>query len=299
MKNIAKLVEDTSPDDIKIALAERSVRKYLERVIIDSSPEPRQFGEIADKWQWEKIFDPIIPAVEYLEGIRSSYDGPHSFWRTMPRGHDKTSSIARLCNHAVSFSRRYLRISVAARDRRQARQLRDAMMAEKRLNPWFGNRLDIDNYQAKGPGGELEILSADAGGAFGGKSDIIVVDELTHWSSEGLWVALVTETIKRPGMVIVVITNAGYFGTWQKSAFDEVCRDPDWDVWEAPGLIASWMTPDKVKTVANIILSSTGSMQEVTRLLDNAWVLGRAGACFLPESVMAMFTSEAMKPVTV
>lgn len=285
-----------TPDEIKVALSQKSLRKFLERVTIDASPTPKAFGQVADPWQWEKIFDPIIPAIERLEGLRDTYFGPLGFWRTMPRGHDKTSSIARLCSHVLAFSPRRLRIGVAARDKGQAQHLRNSMDSERRLNPWYADRIKVDNYQAEGPGGELEILSADEKGAFGGQNDIIVVDELTHWTRPALWVALVTETIKRAGQVFFVITNAGYYGTWQRAAFEEICKDPTWDVWEAPGLIASWMTPERVHSARNVVLATTGSADEVARLMDNVWLQNRFGSPFDAMSVMGMIDENVDQP---
>lgn len=295
------------PDLFLAALAKRSFKASLRNTVIDSSPEPRPFGEVAEPWQWADYFDPIAPAVEHLcqseEEARNKppYSGPKGFWNTKPRGSAKTSAIAMMCNHILAHARKRVpvRISVAASDQKQAKLVRDSMFVQAKLNPWFGNNLQINRYDAEGPGGRLEILSADAGSAYGGASDIIICDELTHWppSGQALWVALTSEGIKKPMCVMFVITNAGYQGTWQWNALQQYRQDPDWHVVDKPGYVASWVDAKRIESTRQQILASTGSAQEALRLLDNIWVSSRAGAVFQPELVSAISDPDAPTPL--
>ena len=307
--NLAEIAEFNDEERLALALARSSMRHYLEIVRVDSLPEPRPLGEIIQPWQWHDVFDPIIPAVEWL--IRSEderrlltpYAGPQGFWITKPRGHDKTSSIARTANYCLFAGRREvpLRISVAAADTKQAKLVRDAMLTEANLNPWFGKLLVFNNFNVTGPGGKLEILSADAASSFGESPDIIICDELTHWANNKLWVAVNSGSMKRLHNVTVVITNAGYYGTWQRSVFEEKKKEVAsgrWYVCDRPGRDATWMSDDKVAEVRRDIVAATGSPFEATRLLDNIWVTSRMGAVFAPEDVEAMFTGEAPPWIT-
>lgn len=298
---------DLSPDWLAFEASRKSFRAYLQMTVVNSLPRPRPFGEISEPWQWNDMFNPaFIKAVESMiaseeEAIRSPYTGPHSFWRTFPRGSDKTSALARTVNHLLIFGRRSvpLKISVAAADKRQAKFLRDAMLVEKSLNPWFGKHLEINQYDAKGPSGELVILSADAGGAFGAGDDVIICDELTHWPSQDLFVALFSGRIKRQSNITIIITNAGYKGTWQWEALNNAKSNPKWDVYDKPGYKSGWVTKDMLKETRDFIIRTTGNVHEAMRLLDNLWISSKAGACFLPEDIEAMETIDADEPILI
>lgn len=277
------------------------MREYLGMVVIRSHPSPQPLGKIAEPWQWRRLYEPIIPAFEFLassppERQARPYNGAHSFWFTLPRGSDKTSTIARCCNFLLSCGRGRvpLKISVAARDKKQAKLVRDAMVTEKLLNPWFGNLLEIDNYAAKGPGGELIILSADAGSAYGGSSDLVVMDEVTHWDSIELWTALKSETIKVPHCMTVVLSNAGYHGTWQHEAIERAKGDPDWHVYDEVGYKAGWVRPAKLAAERDDCIRTTGSTMEADRLFDNIWVSSRMGSVFSPRDISAIFDPSAI-----
>ena len=187
-----------NPTLINQTLSKRSLRLYMEQVVINCRPRPKRFIEVGEEWQWKNL-NMIIPAVESVAGINPKYSGPTGLWFGMVRGSDKTSSIARTCNWCLAFSPTYLKISVGAADVEQAKLVRNAMLDEARLNPWFGDSIKISQYQASGPGGELEIMPADAKGAYGLTSDIYICDELTHWKDEDFWISLYSARLKRSG----------------------------------------------------------------------------------------------------
>lgn len=249
--------------------------------MIDSRPKPRRFGEVAEQWQWDNLAK-IIPAIEHLAGIREGYKGPKGFWFTLPRGSDKTSSIARICNWCLAFASRYMRIGVAAADGQQAGLMRNAMLTEQRLNPWLGV-INIQARFASGPGGELVIHSSDAGSIYGLNDDVYICDELAKWESEALWTAIYSGVIKRSDCVCIVITNAGYEGTWQHRLYSTVRADPGWVVIEASGIVAGWVDPERIAQVRKTLPAI-----EATRLFDNVWVSSNANYIFGPETIETM-----------
>lgn len=210
----------------------------------------------------------MIPAIEYMAGLRESYAGPRRFWRTMPRGHDKTGTIARLANWAIAFSRNKVSGTAAASDRDQSRVLLQSMTREIELNPWLADRLAAHNYIVRGPAGEVEIVASDAGGASGLKADFIIMDEITYWRKRDLFDMLLSGAAKRPQSVIVIITNAGIRGSWQHQLM-EACRDdPLWDVRETPPAtkLASWMSAEEIASDRAKMTAS-----HARRVYDNIW----------------------------
>jgi hypothetical protein len=250
--------------------------RYLNHVIIDSRPDPTLFREIAEPWQWALV-NKILPAIEHVANIRPDYAAHRNFWLTLPKGHDKSSLIARLINWALAFNTRSFTGYVAAADKEQAGLLAKAMQDESRLNPWLAKRLDFRNWKIHGiNGSSIEILAADAASSHGIRGDLLIVDELTHWHKPDLWNALLSGREKRPGSVLIVITNAGLKYTWQHDTLETFKSSPRWFVYEAPGKLASWMD-----SAAMDDLRRTVPPQLARRLFDNEWVDPSDGCNFL------------------
>jgi len=256
---------------------------YLNRVVIDSRPDPRRFGEIAEPWQWDRV-NAILPAVEHVAGFRKSYSGPLNFYFGYAKGHDKTSFIARLFNWLLSYSRRRLKVYAAAADADQARLIRDAMVSERLLNPWLKPRVQILLKAAWGRGGSLEILAADAASAQGKLPDVIVLDEVTHWHSKDFFDALYSARNKRPECVTIVTTNAGVKGSWQWELREAARTSPNWHFVEQPERqqLASWMNADRIAEDRKLLTPT-----EADRLLDNRWIDPgeESGFCLLEEAM--------------
>mgnify|MGYP001600438145 FL=1 len=261
-------------------LARQSLRAYLKNVVIDSRPDPRPFGEVAEPWQWEKILDPLIPAVESIARLRTEppkYDG---YWFVLTKGSDKTSAIARICSWVLQFSHHYTSISVGAADLDQAALLRDAMESEKRLNPWFHQDYKINRYDASGPTGALDILTSDAASGQGKRSLIYIADEITVWRSQDMWDLFAGSASKYRDCLLIVLSNAGWLHTWQAELFEQVKSDPRWFVYEAPGIMASWIDRAKVASLRKKMLAT-----EAMRVFDNIWVQNLQNAVFPAELV--------------
>jgi hypothetical protein len=258
-------------------LSSRSLLGYLDRVVIDSRPEPRRFGAVADPWQWEDA-KLLAPVLESVAGVRE-YEGPRSVWITRGRGHDKTSSIGRFLNWLLGYSPRHLSIVVAAGDSDQAGLIVEAMGNEARLNPWLASRVRLHRDKAYGPGGYLKVLSADAATSMGLNADVLIVDELTHWKKPDLWEVLWTGREKRPGAVAVVITNAGVLGTWQDRLHKLALASPsDWLVRDTPpGVhLASWMSKEAINRLRSMFPRGLAK-----RVIDNIWIDPAEEADFL------------------
>lgn len=247
--------------------ASGSFEGFLGQVVIDSRPEPRPFREIADPWQYDQARC-YSQALENITGHRAGYKGPHSFWQGMPRGHDKTSAIARAACWMLAFSRRRLSGIVAAADGDQAALIVEAMTAVVELNWWLKSRVTVGAKKAAGPGGSLKIITADAPSAFGATIDFFILDELTHWKKRDLWEAIWSGRVKRPDSVALIITNAGVLKSWQDEVRQAARQDDDWSVFEVPEFQkwSSWMRQADWDKLRNFLTKSLAK-----RVLDNVW----------------------------
>jgi hypothetical protein len=259
-----------------------SANAYLKHVVIDSRPEPRLYRHLAKPWQWA-FANKITPALESVCGVRDGYTGPRSFWLTLPRGHDKTSLIARLANWAMGFSRKRVSGVCAAADREQAGLLHEFAEAEADLNPWLRERIGYRINKLVGrKGSYLKIISADAYSSYGLKVDLIICDELTHWPKRDLFDSLWSGRQKRPDAVFVVITNAGMLKTWQHDVIESAKADPGWYVYDKPGRFATWMNEAAISRDRRLLPPGVAA-----RVLDNRWVDPAEGSGFVSRSEAA------------
>lgn len=264
---------NTSADLYRLAceLAEADSRTghlaYLRHVVIDSRP-PSRFSLSARPWQWHWAAQ-YAPALDEVTGRSTApYAGPRCFWRTLARGHDKTTGLGRLISDTLAFSKKPLLIDHAAADEDQAALLVAAMKRECELNPWMNQHIRFTKGGAVGPGGELAILTSDAPSAAGRIPDIITVDEITHWRSRDLWDMLWSSVNKREQTLVVVITNAGVRDSWQWDIKEAAKDIPGrWLVYEAPGRLDSWMSEENIAKDRRLLTPS-----EARRLLDNEWI---------------------------
>ena len=95
------------------------------------------------------------------------------------------------------------------------------------------------NRVASVHGGTLEILAADAAGAWGRRPSWLIVDELANWaetaSSLRLWQAMSTALTKVKGARAVVITSAGNPRHFAYKVLEHARRSDLWRVSETPG----------------------------------------------------------------
>ncbi len=250
-----------------------SLGSFLDHLVINSSP-PRRFKIIRESWQNE-VIGPMVPAYEHVAGIRPAYDGPTSFWRGLPRGHNKTSLVADLAVWLLCYSRRPIEIVVGASDRGQAANVLSFMAATIRLNPWLP-KVIFKNNEAYGPqGAHLKVLSSDVGSASGLLADVFIVDELTNHRrprdplKPSLYEMLLSGKQKRPHAVFVVITNAGIQDTWQHKAFLTALEGHGrtWDTYHAPGHLAGWIKQEDLKQRRKELTTTA-----YAQLIDNKWI---------------------------
>lgn len=249
-------------------LAATSSMEYLKHVVIDSKPEPRPFRLLAQPWQWERARR-ICPAFDSIAGLNPDYAGPLSFGETYPRGHDKTSFLARLCNWLLAFGKRRVTVIAGASDEEQAGLITEAMKVEAGLNPWLWKRLRFYKKVVRGSytRSELHVQAADAKSAFGLRGDVYVLDEITHWKKSDFWETLLSGRAKMPGALFFILSNAGLLGTWQHDLWLRLKGDPTWSIYEAPGQMNSWMDPAQIERDRKLLPAG-----QAKRLFDNQWI---------------------------
>jgi phage terminase large subunit-like protein len=247
--------------------------RFRELVLIDSDKGAVPLAKVLDDWQ-AKDFLAMDPAWQRLIGLPT--EGAHRVftraWLERPRGHSKTLDLAIAVLRVLLASRRPLVCVAAAGDRDQARLLRDAIAKLVQLNTWMQAIIEVQAYRviAKDSGSTLDILSADANTSFGLTPDLILIDEITHWSDAGqaLWNSLFSAAAKRSHCVLVSICNAGVIGSWQHKLRELVRQNENWYFSRLEGPVASWISQATLAEQYKLLVMPSA----VQRYWYNQWI---------------------------
>jgi hypothetical protein len=251
-------------------LSSRSLRRHLDHVVINASPEPKAWGAVREPWQ-DELIRHKIPLFEALAFPGRPMPAAPFFCDVLPRGHDKSSLEGRLGSWLLLYAKRKIEGYVLAADKDQGELLIQAMRDEAKLNPWMDAKLVFTRNVVTGPAGAITVLPADAGSAYGLRGNFYVVDELTNWKkpkAKEVWQAVMSGLGKVVPTVAGILTNAGYLGSWQHAVIEGLAKDPLWRHYEAPGPLASWMNPQVIASLR----AKLASPAEGRRLYDNRWI---------------------------
>jgi phage terminase large subunit-like protein len=222
----------------------------------------RRWGEAAVDFQWtdaRAILDPDSST-------------PYSFL-TRSRGASKTADLA-----GVAIAAMLAQLPAASRlyglaaDRDQGRLLIESIEGYLARTPELRGALEIGAFKvtATRGGSTLEILAADAPGAWGLRPRFVVCDEIAQWGETGaprrLWEAVTSSVAKIAGCRMAVLTTAGDPSHWSRKVLDHALSDPLWRVHEVPGP-APWLDPERVAEQRRRLLDSS-----YRRLFLNEWV---------------------------
>ena len=223
--------------------------------------DARRWGEVAVLAQWRDARSVLDP-----DSLT-----PYSFL-TRARGYSKTAdlagmSIAAMLTDLPAGSRLY----AIASDLDQGRLLVDSVRGFAARTPELAGALVVETYKvtAARSGSTLEVLAADAPGAYGLRPAFLVVDELAQWAAtpgpRRLWEATTSALAKVPGARLVVLTSAGDPAHWSYKVLEHARVDPLWRVHEVPGP-APWADRDRLAEQRRRLPASS-----YARLFDNVW----------------------------
>jgi phage terminase large subunit-like protein len=222
----------------------------------------RRWGEVAEPFQWDD-------AQEILDEDSLT---PYNFL-TRSRGGAKTSDLA-----GVALAAMLAQLPPASKlyglaaDQGQGRLLVESIEGYASRTPELRGALEIGAFRVRATrgGSTLEILAADAPGAWGLRPSFVVVDEIAQWGQTGaprrLWEAVITSAAKIEGCRLVALSTAGDPTHWSRKILDHALEDPLWRVHEVPGP-APWLDAQRVEEQRRRLLDSS-----FRRLFMNEWV---------------------------
>jgi hypothetical protein len=226
--------------------------------------DARRWGDAAQAWQREDaeaILDLSSPT-------------PYSFL-TRGRGGSKTGDLAGVALAAMlAQAPPGARLYAAAADRDQARLFADSIGGFKARTPELRGALEVQAYRVVSPRKDavLEILAADAAGAWGLRPWLLLIDEVCQWpstpSARAFFEALTSAAAKLPEGRMALLSSAGDPAHWSRGVLDHALSDPLWRVHEVPGPVP-WLDPARVEEQRRRLPESS-----FRRLFLNEWVSG-------------------------
>lgn len=177
-------------------------------------------------------FNAIDKALLHLAFPNEFPRSTQRFFIQRSRGYSKSTDFASAALWLAEMSPRRLNGIVVADDREQAQFVRDAMNDLMKENPDRFKGLELRKKVLENPnnGVEISFASSDATSAFGGRPDLVIADELTHWKKNDLWATAFSSFGKRAdqGAVLLVGCNAGWGRGWQWDIKQEAMSSELW-----------------------------------------------------------------------
>lgn len=198
---------------------------------------------------------------------------PYNFL-TRARGASKTTDLAAVALALLLTASSASRLYWLAADSDQGALAIDSIAGFVARTPQLQARVDVQARRVIAPatGASLQVLAADAPGAYGLRPSAVFVDELAQWSDtpapRRLWEAVSTAVAKSDTARLVVLTTAGDPSHFAAKVLEHARSSPLWRVHEVPGP-APWMSAERLAEQRARLPESA-----YARLFLNRWVEG-------------------------
>lgn len=188
--------------------------EFRNRLLIDGDDGPVPLGPRLDSWQ-RKDFEAMDLAWRRIAG--QQVEVPYSrAWLERPRGHSKSQDAALMGLWCLSFAVRIVVGVVCACDRDQAALIRQGIERILSHNAWLSQVICVNQWKVSNrrTGSELTIMASDVASSWGLLIDFAILDEVSQWPKDDLWVSLLSAIAKKKHAVLVAAMNAGWCDTW-------------------------------------------------------------------------------------
>ncbi len=217
-------MRNLTPD--QIAHYRGSLADFADDMPVHTATGLRRFGDVKVPAQRDMLVALEPAAIAAMQGRPAPI---RRFWLEATKGYAKSWMIALTVLWMIAFSRRMLRIQIAAADKDQAAEVRMAAVKITQAMPWLANRVRVDKWQIVCSDTEAlaEIIPADEAGSQGALPDALFVDELTCIVSEEFVFNLLDNSEKVPHGLVMLAMNAGNVDSWQYRLREAVQSQPE------------------------------------------------------------------------
>ena len=250
-----------------------AARDVLARLLL---PDGRPWVDAAERFQLED-------AVAVIEGER-----PYNFL-TRSRGSSKTGDLAAVALAMSLAAEQPERLYWLASDADQGSLAVDAIAGYVSRTPGLADQVEIQARRVNVPrtGTRLDVVPADAPGAWGLTPWVVFCDELANWhdgpAARRLWEAASSAVAKRDDARLVVLTTASTPDHFARKVLDHAHSSELWRVHEVRGP-APWADPERIAEQKARLPDAV-----FRQLFLNEWTAA-AGSFLDPAVVDAAFT---------
>lgn len=207
-----------------------------------------------------------------LADLLAVIEGPEPYhFLTRARGASKTTDLAAAALALLLTARRAERLYWVASDQDQGVLAIDAIAGFASRTSGLFQEVDVQTRAAvaHGSGARLDVLAADAPGAWGLQPYAVFADELAQWADtpapRRLWEAVSSAVAKSRETRLVVLTTAGDPAHFSAQVLEHAIRSPLWRVHEVHGP-APWADPERLAEQRARLTESA-----YARLFENRW----------------------------
>lgn len=241
----------------------------------------------------------VDAAVDFqIEDAQAVLEGaaPYNFL-TRSRGSSKTGDLSAVALALLLSVEGPERLYWLAADSGQGGLAIDAIDGYARRTSGLAGQIEVLSREVRVPltGARLEVLPADAPGAWGLNPRAIFVDELANWTegpaARRLWEAASSSVAKRPDANLVVLTTASTPEHFARKVLDHAEESELWRVNEIRGP-APWASPERIREQKSRLPDAI-----FRQLFQNEWTAAE-GAFLDPATVDAAFALEGESAVS-
>lgn len=240
--------------------------EYRRHLLIDCNGVAQPLDSVMDDFQ-RQDFTAMDPAWQSMAGVAVPEPTHRRAWIERSRGSSKTQDTAVSALWALAFAQRPLRGVCLAATQQQAGILKDAIDRIVCMNGWLAEVIETQRWRVTNTrtGSQLDVMASDEPSSYGWLIDFALVDELSMWATDSLWVATLSAVAKKGNSLLVAITNAGWRNSWIYKLRQKIENDPAWYFSHQTGH-ASWISQAQVDEQLRLLPSA-----QFMRLWRNIW----------------------------
>jgi len=247
--------------------------EYRRNLLIDCGGTLRPLAEVLDPFQ-EQDFLAMDRAWAAVAGLPGPEPKHRWGWVERHRGASKSQDAAVSALWLLAFSKRQVHGVCVAADQAQAGIVRGAILRLMSANDWLDAVIEVLRWEVrnKKTGSTLSIVASDEQSSWGWLIDFSIMDEVSMWPTDALWVSTISALGKKTNTVALTIMNAGWRTSWAWKLRESIREDPEWYFAQQTGH-ASWIGEGQLAKQRRLL-----SAVQYSRLWNNQWSTAQGDA---------------------
>lgn len=209
--------------------------RFCGDMVVQVGGKFRRFRDVWDDEQ-QKLIGKLSPSAYAV--IRGDVPPTKRFYVSATKGYGKDMIATLFLTFVLMFAQRPTKSQLLANKQAQANEpldiMRGILWADGPLNRMAASVIELQNYRVVShqgtsrPESIIEVLTCDRQ-AHGSRPDILVANELSHIEDELHFRTADDNLAKCPHGLGLILSNAGFVGSWQHAVHEQMLADPLFD----------------------------------------------------------------------